>query len=300
MTTVGYIGLGAIGAPVARRILGAGYKVVVWNRTRERTRMLEAEGACVADTPAALAQRCDVIFTCLLNSAAHEEVLFGDHGVAVAAPRAKVLVDNSTIAPATTRQFAGSLQDKSGIEWVDAPVSGGPRGAESGTLAVFVGGESASVARVRPIIESCGRRVTHLGPVGSGQVAKACNQLINFVSVSAIAEALALSAAAGIDVEQLPAALEGGFADTPLLREYARGLKDPQLSGVALQISAFVRFLQGEICPAPPGSLARILLKDLHIVQQLGRSHDAALPVTNLVTSLFELMDGKSRASSRN
>lgn len=295
MTSVGYIGLGEIGAPIARRLLRAGHKVTVWNRTPEKARFLEAEGASVADTPAELVQQCDVVFTCLLNSAAHEEVLFGCDGIATSSPRARILVDNSTIDPETTRQFARRLWTTSAIEWVDAPVSGGPRGADAGTLAVFMGGERATVEEVRPLIETYGRRITHLGPVGSGQVVKACNQLINFVSISAVAEALVLGAAAGIDVEKLPAALEGGFADSPLLREYARGLKDDRQSGVVLQVSAFARFLQSKTEPAPRGSLARILLKDLHIVRQLGHSHDATLPVTSLVTSLFELMDGKGR-----
>jgi 3-hydroxyisobutyrate dehydrogenase len=103
--------------------------------------------------------------------------------------------------------------------------------------------------------------------------------------------ALTLGAAAGVDVDQIPAALEGGFADSPLLREYVRGLKDDQLSGVALQISALVKLLQGEVGRAPRGSLARILLKDMHIVRQLSHAHNATLPVTSLVTSLFELLD---------
>jgi len=293
MTSVGYIGLGEIGAPIARRLLHAGHDVTVWNRTPDKARPFEAEGASLAATPAELARRCDVVFTCLLNGAALEDVLFGEEGLAIGDPRARILVDNSTIDPETTRRFAGRLRTRSAIEWVDAPVSGGPRGAQAGTLAVFMGGERTAVEAVRPLIETYGRRITHLGPVGSGQVVKACNQLINFVSVSALAEALVLGAAAGIDVEKLPAALEGGFADSPLLREYARGLTDERRSGVALQVSALARFLQGDIEPALRGRFAAILLKDLHIVRQLGHSHDATLPVTNLVTSLFELMDGK-------
>jgi 3-hydroxyisobutyrate dehydrogenase-like beta-hydroxyacid dehydrogenase len=175
---------------------------------------------------------------------------------------------------------------------VDAPVSGGPIGARNGTLAVMAGGEAGDVELVRPILMSYASRATHMGSLDAGQATKACNQIINFVSVAAVAEALHLAGGFGIDVDKLPEALAGGFADNPILREYARGKREGEITGITMLVIGLLSFYQGNPDPALRGRLRRILLKDLDIVQEASRTSGHATPVLGMIASFFRLMDG--------
>jgi len=264
---VGYAGLGEIGAPMAERIRQAGFELHVWNRSPAKAAPLVAAGARLAATPAELAARVQVLCLCLTDDKAVEQVVFGAEGIAASpAVRGLVLADHSTIHPLATRRLASRLADRGG-RWVDAPVSGGVVGARQGTLAVFAGGEAAAVERMRPVAMSFASRVTHLGPEGSGQVAKICNQMVSFSTCAVLAEALHLATRMGLDVAQLPQAMQGGLADSAVLRHYAPELLSGQLQGSSLNA-----------------------LKDLEIALDLSRDAVSATPMTALLTSLHRMV----------
>jgi 3-hydroxyisobutyrate dehydrogenase len=252
--SVGFVGLGDIGEPIAGRILAAGFELSIWNRTPGKMQSLLDRGAIAAETPADLARRCDIVCTCVTDASALEAVVLGPNGISSAKGRARLLLDNSTIHPLITRELAKRLRDEAGMGWLDVPVSGGSVGARSGTLAAMAGGEEPDLERARPVIMSYAIRLTHMGPIGSGQATKACNQLINFVGVAAVAEAIHLGTGFGIDIEKLPEALSGGFADNPILREFARGKAASETRGITFLVQALLAFY--EASPTPPGVVA--------------------------------------------
>src|SRR5579875_3486819 len=213
---VGFVGLGIMGRPMAHNLLRAGYPLVVWNRPPGPVAELQAAGAEAAATPAALAARCDVVITVLLNTEVVEQVVLGPEGLAAGLRPGATYVDMSSISPLATRRIAARLAAR-GVAMLDAPVSGGEIGAREGTLAIMVGGPAEALARVRPVLEVLGSRIVHLGEVGAGQVAKACNQLVVAVTIGAVAEALLLARAAGVDPARVREALLGGFAQSRVL-----------------------------------------------------------------------------------
>jgi 3-hydroxyisobutyrate dehydrogenase len=208
---IGFIGLGTMGAPMARRLLEAGFEVSVHNRTREREEALEALGSRHTATPRECARDRELVITMVSDTPDVQAVVLGEDGVVESMERGGVLVDMSTISPATTRLIAAALADH-GVAMLDAPVSGGSEGANNGTLSIMVGGEEAALERARPALEVLGRTITHVGGPGSGQVAKAVNQVIIAGTYAAIAEGLALAMAAGVDVEAVHQAVSGGAA----------------------------------------------------------------------------------------
>ncbi|CAB3748141.1 NAD(P)-dependent oxidoreductase [Paraburkholderia humisilvae] len=223
---VGFCGPGLMGAPMIRHLLRAGHTVHVWNRTPDKAHALVKDGARVVPTPGALAGCAELIFLCVSDANAVEQVVFdAGHGIAPATQRAagaarvRRIVDHSSIAPSATRGFAQRAA-AAGIGWVDAPVSGGVAGATAGTLAVMAGGAVADVEAVRPVIGAYAARVTHMGEVGAGQTAKLCNQSIVTATVAAIAEAVSLAQRSGIDAARLTEALAGGWADSVLLQTF--------------------------------------------------------------------------------
>ncbi len=290
--SVGFIGLGNIGEPIARRILAAGFELSIWNRTPGKMQSLLDHGAIAAGSPADVARRCDIVCTCVTDASALEAVVFGPKGIASAKGRASLLLDNSTIHPPTTREMAKRLWDEAGMSWLDVPVSGGSVGARAGALAAMAGGEAQDLECARPIIMSYANRLTHMGPVGSGQATKACNQLINFVGVAAVAEAIHLGTGFGIDIEKLPEALSGGFADNPILREYARGKAAGETRGITFLVQALLAFYEGHPDPAWRGRFRAILLKDMGIVLDIGRATGHATPVFGMVETFYRVMDG--------
>ncbi len=286
---VGFIGLGNIGLPIAARIRAGGFDLVVWNRTPDKMRPLLAAGATPASSAADLTRRVDIVCTCVSNTEAVEAVVFGADGIAAGAGRARLLLDNSTIHPLRTRVMAERLQEATGIGWLDVPVSGGPVGAEAGTLAAMAGGDAAELDIARPVIMTYANRVTHMGPVGSGQATKACNQVINFATIAAIAEAFNLGTHFGLQVERLPEALGGGFADSNMLREYARATANGENGGITLLINALIALYQGAVDPALKGRLST-LLKDIGIALDLGRASGGTMPLTGVVDSFYRIL----------
>ncbi len=263
---LGFIGIGLMGRPMALRLLDHGYRLHVWNRSAGKLATLVDKGAEAEGNPAAVARSADIVFLCLTNDAAVEEVA---EGLIVGGAAGKLIVDFSTISPAATRRLATTVRDKAGMDWVDAPVSGGVPGAETGTLAIMCGGAADHVARVRPVLDCLAARVTHMGPVGSGQATKICNQLIVSSNLVAIAEAVTLGRRAGIDVEKLAEALAGGWADSKPLQLFgprmAAGTLVPKLSAISTMLKDVRSIL----------SLAADLGVDTHLVDAAGEVYGA-------------------------
>jgi 2-hydroxy-3-oxopropionate reductase len=215
---VGFIGLGVMGRPMALHLQAAGHELHVWAR---RPQSADGLDAIVHATPAALGAACAVVFTVITSSADVEAVALGADGLIRGMAAGSVLVDCSTIAPDAARRIAARLGEK-GIHMLDAPVSGGAQGAIDATLAIMAGGEVAVLERVRPLLEKLGQRIVHVGPNGAGQVAKACNQMIMVAAIEAVAEAMRLAAAAGVDCAKVRQALAGGSAASRVLEVMGR------------------------------------------------------------------------------
>ncbi|MBZ9556627.1 MULTISPECIES: NAD(P)-dependent oxidoreductase [unclassified Modicisalibacter] len=264
---LGFIGIGLMGAPMTRRLLDAGFPVTVWNRSPEKTGDVAAAGARVAGSIGELVADVDVIMLCLANTRAVESAVFGDDGVAAHARGDQWLIDFSSSDPQATRTFARRLSESCATPWVDAPVSGGVAGAESGSLAIMCGGEAEHMTALQAVFAPLAARVTHMGPVGSGQVAKLCNQMIVGCNALVIAEMIALAEASGVDAGRLPEALAGGFADS----------KPLQLLAPRMAADDF---------DAPPWHL-RTLLKDLDMALAQSQRVTSAAPMTGLAGQLM-------------
>jgi len=266
---LGYLGLGMMGFPMSRRLLNAGLDVAVWNRSAAKAKALIEAGAKAAANPREVAASVSIIFMCVTDAAAVEDVVFGPDGIASVPGNGKLVVDFSSIHPDKARAIAARLKTANGMGWIDAPVSGGTRGAEEGTLAVMAGGEAADVERIRPYVLKMARRLTHMGPVGAGQMTKLCNQVIVGCAMTVLAEAARLAVNSGIDAGKLPEALAGGFADS-----------------IPLQL--FVpRMVQGIHSP-PLGHIAT-MLKDLDTVAEVAHDTSTPVPMATLAAQLFRL-----------
>lgn len=213
---VGFVGLGVMGAPMARHLLAAGHDIAVWARRPESAAPLAQAGATVCDTPAVLAARSDVVISIVTGSSDVEAIAFGERGLAAGFRAGAIHVDMSTIAPATARALAARYAQQ-GVGWLDAPVSGGAQGAIDGTLAIMAGGEAGTLEAVRPLLDAMGARIVHIGPAGAGQVAKACNQMIMVSAIQACAEAMHLAATHGLDLAAVRSALAAGSAGSRVL-----------------------------------------------------------------------------------
>lgn len=261
---VGFIGLGTMGAPMARRLVEAGHDVVVHNRTRGREEPLAALGARRAATPRECAAAREVVFTMVSDTPDLEAVVLGPDGAALGLEPGSVLVDMSTVSPAATRRLAAELEDR-GVSMLDAPVSGGSEGAERGTLSIMVGGPAEALERVRPLLEVLGKTITHVGASGAGQVAKAVNQVIIAGTYASVAEGMALAMKAGVDREALLRALSGGAASSWVLANRAQNM------------------LRGEY---PLGFRTRLHRKDLEIALDEARERGVSMPVAAYVEQL--------------
>jgi len=246
-----YLGLGLMGAPMARRLAEAGRLRAVWNRDPAKAAAF-GQTASVAATPAEAVRGAKVVCLCLTDDRAVEAVLFGPAGAAETMSAGTLVVDFSTQGVVSTRAFAARLAERD-IAWLDAPVSGGVAGAEAGSLVVFAGGDGPALSQAQDLLGLVSRRVTHMGPVGAGQAAKLCNQLIVSANLVAIAEAMALGARLGMNVTTLPSALEGGFADSTPLRIFgprmASGVAEPKLGA----IGTMLKDVEAICRAAPPG-----------------------------------------------
>ena len=221
---VGWIGAGSIGLPMLARLVGVGHRVVAFDLDPARAQLAQAIGAEAASSPAAVARASEVVFCCLPDADAVREAVFGSDGCVTGGMGGKLLVDTSSIDPEMTCEFAARLAQKASGRWIDAPVSGGVRGAADGTLVAFLGGADADVVAARELIACFANRLVHLGPVGSGQWVKLCNQAIICGTIALWTEALALGRLGGIDLHVLVAALEGARADLPVRAAFGKEL----------------------------------------------------------------------------
>ncbi len=264
---LGFLGIGLMGKPMALRLLEAGYHLTVWNRTSEKLTPVLEQGAIEARTPAEVAEQADILMLSLADTAVVEQVVFNPKGIAQGGSQGKLLVDLSSIEPEATREFSDRLQQECGMDWVDAPVSGGVAGAEQGTLAIMAGGSQESFDRLRSIMTTLSQRFTHMGETGAGQITKVCNQMIVSCNALVIAEVIALARKAGIDAEKIPEALAGGFADS----------KPLQILGPQMATDTF----------EPIKWYVRTLLKDLDTAVLLSRNEGSAIPMSALGAQLM-------------
>lgn len=224
---VGFIGLGAMGPPMALNLARGGHALHVWARRPEQTKSLTDVGAIAGATPAQLAVRCDVVFTMVTKGEDVERVVLGPDGIIQGAQPGTVVIDCSTIAPSTTRRVADALREKQ-IEMLDAPVSGGEKGAIDGTLSIMVGGKPDVFERMRPLLDCVGKTVVYIGDNGAGEVAKAANQLALIVTIQGIAEAMVFAQANGVDFKPVWQALTKGFAGSRMLEIVGQRMLDQQ------------------------------------------------------------------------
>lgn len=276
MTRLGFIGLGIMGRGMTANLVDAGHGVRVWNRTPGKTEGLDVT---VANSPEDVGLESDIVFVCVSDTPDVEEVVFGDNGVIHGMTEGAVLVDHSTISPVTTKEFAARAGEL-GIDWVDAPVSGGSEGAEKGTLAVMAGGSSGVMERVRPFMEAYSSSIVHVGEnPGSGQMVKAVNQVLVVVNQLAASEALMLADAAGLDLEKTLAAVEGGAAGSWMLSN-----RGPQM------IERDWR----------PGFTIDLQQKDLRLVLEAADEFGSAVPGVALVYQLYRSLQERGLGGEGN
>ena len=215
---IGFIGLGIMGKPMARNLAKAGYDLVIYNRSRDDVDTLLAEGDQfqAAASPREVAERTKAIITMLPDSPDVRDVVFGENGLLPAIDKGHLLIDMSTIAPATAVEVDAALRER-GARALDAPVSGGDKGAIAGTLSIMVGGDDGDFHRAMPLFEAMGKTIVHVGGAGAGQIVKACNQVVVAINYAAVSEALVLGAKAGVDPEKIVEVLSGGLAASRVL-----------------------------------------------------------------------------------
>lgn len=262
---VGFIGLGTMGSHMSRNLLKAGFPVCVYDVDMAAMQRLGDSGAHMAASIREVGERSDIVVLMLPNTPDVESVVYGEHGLAAHPPHQKLIVDMSTISPVAVREISASLAKK-GIAFLDAPVSGGPVGAESGTLSIMVGGTTEAFGQALPVFQAMGTTVTHVGASGAGQTLKLCNQLICGINIQAICEALVLARAAGVDLAVMREVLMGGSAASWMLDKLGPAM------------------IKGD---ASAGFRIDLMLKDLNLVQEMAFDLAVPLPATALVTSQY-------------
>ena len=266
--SIGFIGLGLMGKPMSRNLQAAGAGLTIHNRSRAVVEELAAEGMTPADTPRALAERAEAVIVMVTDTPSAKAVLTGPDGVIAGLGKAKLVIDMGTTAVSATRDLAAQVA-AAGADYVDAPVSGGQVGAEAGNLSIMAGGSDAAFARAEPLFRVLGERITHVGDVGAGQVAKAANQVIVALTIGAVAEALTLARRAGVDPAKVREALVGGFATSRILELHGQRMVDGNFT---------------------PGGRARVQLKDIDQALGLAKEIGVDLPATQLSQQLYGRM----------
>jgi 2-hydroxy-3-oxopropionate reductase len=261
--SVAFLGTGLMGAPMARNILKAGFPVTVWNRSRAKAEALGDDGAAVADTAAGAVAGADIVITMLSDGGTVADLLF-EQGVAAAMKPGAALADMSSIKPAEATDHAARLAAM-GLGHLDAPVSGGTRGAEGATLAIMAGGDQALFDRAAPVLSAMGRPV-RVGPAGAGQLSKLVNQTVVAVTIGVVAEAMLLAREGGADPAAIRDALKGGFADSVILQQHGE------------------RMTTGNFTPGGP---SRLQVKDLDNALEVSRAAGLTLPLTEQVRDRF-------------
>ncbi len=270
---VGMIGLGLMGKPMAANLMKAGFSVVVWNRTRAKADDLVRAGAKPASTPREAAAASDVLITIVSDPPALEEVLWGAEGALDGLRRGSTYVDSSTVAPALARRIAAACAER-GVEFLDAPVTGGTWGAEKGELVFMVGGKRETLERAEPVLGAMGKRWFHLGPHGAGQTVKLAMNMILALQVDALAEALALVTTAGVPAERLIEVMQSSMARSPLL-----DIKAPMM-------------LKGDYSPSFP---LRLMHKDLGLALDLANQLGVPLPATAAAREVYSAIKGAAK-----
>ena len=268
---VGFVGLGIMGKPMATNLMDAGYKLTVHNRSPEKANELGEAGATVAKSPKEVAENTDIIITMLPDSPQVSEVVAGEGGVLEGITEGSLVIDMSTISPVVTEELSEAIKEK-GASMLDAPVSGGDVGAIEGTLSIMVGGEEADFHKAKPLFEAMGKTITHVGPVGAGQVTKAANQVVVALTIEAVCEALVLGSAGGVAPEKVLEVLSGGLAANKVM-EIKRE-----------------KFLSHKF---EPGFRSELHHKDLGIALAAGREYGVVLPVTAIVDQMLLAMRKK-------
>lgn len=270
---VGFIGLGIMGKPMAGHLATAGYQLVVHNRSRQSVDELTGahDNVKAATSPREVAEQSDIVITMLPDSPDVEDVVFGENGLLEAMGDGKLLVDMSTIAPATSVRVSEALREK-GASALDAPVSGGDKGAIAATLSIMVGGSEADFERAKPLFEVMGKTIVHVGGVGAGQTVKACNQIVVAMHYAALSEALVLGSKAGVAPENIVQVLNGGLAASRVME-----MRGPTMLEHNFQ----------------PGFRVDLHRKDLGIAMATGKEYEAPLPVAALVAQLYEALATK-------
>lgn len=276
--TVGFVGLGIMGLPMANNLLEAGYPVVGYNRSREPVDELVADGGEGAESAAEAARRSDVVVTCLPDSNVVETVVREDGGIMDGFDGGETLIDCSTISPTVTEELASDLTAM-GVDMLDAPISGGEEGAIEGTLSIMVGGDADVLDAHRGLFEAMGGTITHCGPSGAGQVAKACNQIVVANTMEAVSEALVLAGKAGADVEAVVDAISGGAAGCWTLDNRAPSM------------------IRGDF---DPGFFASYQYKDLRIATSAGEEFGAPMPITAVTHDMYKTMEETGKGEDDN
>ncbi len=258
---VGFIGLGIMGKPMARHLLDAGFPLTVHSRSPGPVDDLAEAGASRAESGAEVAAASDIVVTMLPDTPDVELVLFGEGGVASGAAAGSLVIDMSSIDPIPTRSFAERLAAQ-GVDMLDAPVSGGEKGAIDAALSIMVGGSPEAFLRATPLFAAMGKNIVHVGPSGAGQIAKACNQLVVAATIEAVAEALVLAERAGVDAAKVREALLGGFAGSKILEVHGQRMLDRAFD---------------------PGFRARLHRKDARIVLDTAKEVGAPVPAFEAV-----------------
>lgn len=270
---IAFIGMGIMGAPMAKNLLKAGCPVTVHTRTKSKAQPVLDAGAAWAESPAQAAKEADVVITCVTDTPDVEEVLLGDKGVVESARNGMICIDMSTISPEATQRMSAQLNEK-GVVLLDAPVSGGEIGAIEAKLSIMVGGPKETFEQVHPILEAMGKTITYCGPVGSGQMTKLANQVMVIHTIMSIAEGLAFTEKAGLDLETTHAVTCGGAA-------YSHSLK-------VLGAKIIARDLK-------PAFMVDLQLKDLRLVMEYARKIGQPLPGTKLVMKLLQNLSEQGR-----
>ena len=265
---VAVVGVGIMGSAIARRLLACGHRVTVFDLDRAKLTELAAAGAVAASTAAGACAESEFVITSLNSAGIVKAAVFGEAGVAEGAGAdgaSKLLIDMSSISPPSTLEFAQALRERCGMGWVDAPLSGGAPKALTGQLTVMAGGTEQDVARARAVMDSLCANYTHMGPTGAGQTTKLVNQLLCAIAFQAVAEAVRLAEAGGVDASRLAQALAGGRADSQILREFG-----PKMAARDM---------------TPTGRIDN-MLKDLEAVQAFAQGQRLPLPLTGAVSEL--------------
>jgi 2-hydroxy-3-oxopropionate reductase len=262
---IGFIGSGIMGRPMALNLMKGGHKLWVYARRAEALQPLIAVGATPCASPQEVAKHADVIFTIVSDTPDVEQVIFGEAGIVHGARAGTVIVDMSTISPTATVDFATRLQAL-GLEMLDAPVSGGEKGAINAVLSIMVGGKVEVFERIRPLFECMGKNIVHIGGHGAGQVSKACNQIVVAVTIEAVAEALTFARKNNVDPAKVREALMGGSAGSKILEVQGQRMLDHDFK---------------------PGFKLGLHLKDMRIVMDAAQQSGSAVPAAALVTQHF-------------